>query len=72
MKQRTFQSLYQALKNEPSPAAKFVSDIANLTRRSETSVRKWIAGETTPDIKVQMILQRHFSIPMSELFPIDE
>lgn len=72
MKNRTFQSLYQALKNEPSPAAKFVRDIAKLTGRSETTVRKWIAGETMPDIKVQMILQRHFNIPMSELFPIED
>ena len=71
METRTFQNLYQAVRNEPSPAAKFVHDIAILTNRSETTVRKWIAGETTPDIKVQVVLQRHFNIPMSELFPID-
>ena len=70
MEKRTFASLYRKRLNEPSPAAKFVREIAELTHRSEQSVRKWIAGECTPELKVMLILERHFNIPFDELFPI--
>jgi len=34
--------MYFSIKEKPSPASKFVKELAAATHRSETSVRKWI------------------------------
>lgn len=69
MKKRTLQVLYAKEKARPTPASSFVKSIAELTNRSETTVRKWLAGDSMPDHNVKVILSRHFAIPYDELFP---
>lgn len=69
MKTHSFTQIYENLKTKPTPCAQFVHEVANLTNRTEATVRKWIAGETRPDINVQVILEKHFDVPRDVLFP---
>ena len=65
----SFFEYYQTIKFQPSPAATFVREIANLCERSEIAVRKWLAGENVPKLKEQMKIAAYLNIPVEELFP---
>lgn len=69
MKKRTLKALYYRAKKRPTPAASFIKSVAQLTNRSETAVRKWISGESQPDMNVMITLSQHFGVPYDELFP---
>lgn len=64
-----FREYYQSLKNQPSPAAEFVAEIAELCKRKEITVRKWLAGDAVPDANLQEKISLHLDIPAKELFP---
>jgi hypothetical protein len=66
---RTFRHIYNEVKKQPSPATKWVGEVAYLTKRSEHSVRMWIAGSQEPDDLCKSILSNYFGIPAEELFP---
>lgn len=70
MSEMTFLQLYKDAKKNPSPGAQFIKDIAEMTHRSEICVKKWLQGNTVPDINCQIILEQHFGIPRTTLFPI--
>lgn len=70
MAKRTFKNFYQEELDKPSPAFQFLTDMAKLTNRSIQSVRKWVAGDTIPDLPTMLILERHFNVPFEELFPV--
>ena len=65
----TFFEYYQSLKNQPSPAAEFVRDIASLCQRKEITVRKWLAGDANPDQHLQQKIAEIIGIPAKKLFP---
>lgn len=65
----TFFEYYQSLKNQPSPAAEFVRDIASLCQRKEITVRKWLAGDANPDPHLQKKIADFIGIPVKKLFP---
>ena len=65
----TFREYYQSLKYQPTPAAIFIKEVAALCNRAEIAVRKWLAGDTVPDMEVQMKISKHLNIPVEELFP---
>ena len=65
----SFREYYQSLKYQPTPAAIFIREIATLCNRAEIAVRKWLAGDTVPDMEVQMKISKHLNIPVEELFP---
>ena len=65
----TFFEYYQSLKNQPSPAAEFVRDIASLCQRKEITVRKWLAGDANPDPHLQQKIADFIGIPAKRLFP---
>lgn len=65
----TFKEFYQQAKNEQTAAQKFIAEIAELTNRSEISVRKWLSGENEPDDETKQILAEHFKVKPQELFP---
>ena len=48
-KKTTFIELYENEKNKPTSAQVFVSEIAELTQRSENTVRMWVCGKQQPD-----------------------
>ncbi|MBD5332224.1 MAG: helix-turn-helix transcriptional regulator [Bacteroides sp.] len=64
---------YQQAKNQARPVAPgtaFVREIAEVTKKSELAVRRWLAGDTEPDALTQDVLARHFGCTPSELFPL--
>lgn len=63
---------YQQAKNQVrpvAPATAFVREVADVTKKSELAVRRWLSGETEPDALTQEVLAKHFNTTSSELFP---
>lgn len=55
-----------------SPALAFVKEVMDVTKKSEVSVRRWIAGTVVPDELTQDVLARHFGTTADKLFPTHE
>jgi hypothetical protein len=69
MVEKTFFDLYNEQKSKPTPAQEFVSEVAKITRRTETTVRMWLSGQQTPDALAQSIIAEHFGVNADYLFP---
>ena len=68
----TFSERYQQAKNQErpiAPASAFVREVAQITKKSNLAVRRWIAGETVPDALTQQVIADHFHATPEELFP---
>lgn len=65
---KTFTDLYLERKNEPTPAQRFISEVAELTKRSEQTVRMWLSGVQIPDPNVTENIARHFNVDPESLF----
>lgn len=68
MKKKTFRELYEEAKQKPTPAQVFVSEIAELTHRSELTVRMWLSGQQIPDELVQAVIAQKFDVCADTLF----
>lgn len=66
---RTFKHIYNEVKTQPSPASQWIGEVADLTKKSEHTVRMWIAGVQQPDDLCKQVLSDYFGIPTEELFP---
>ena len=60
--------LYNEAKSEPTPAQKFISEVAELTNRSELTVRMWLFGGQIPDSNVSRVIGAHFGVDPDTLF----
>ena len=69
MAEKTFFDLYNEQKSKPTPAQEFVSEVAKITRRTETTVRMWLSGQQIPDTLAQSIIAEHFGVDVDYLFP---
>lgn len=69
MNKKTFKTLYEEEKKKPTAAQMFISEIAALTKRSEATVRMWIAGQQVPDELVQSIIAERYNVSVDSLFP---
>lgn len=68
----TFAELYQQAKEMErpvTPATAFVREIADLTKKSEPAVRRWLSGDSEPDALTQDVLAKHFNTTPQQLFP---
>ena len=71
----TLKELYARAKKqgrETSPAAAFVREVAEVTKKSEIAVRRWLSNSISgcePDALTQEVLARHFGTTADELFP---
>lgn len=68
----TLKELYNRAKVQPkpeTPATVFIREVADVTKKSEVAVRRWISGEVVPDALTQEVLARHFDTTPAELFP---
>lgn len=71
LEKKSFFDLYNEAKSEPTPAQKFVKEVANLTDRSEGTVRMWLAGVQIPDPNVSRVIGMHFGVDADALFERD-
>ncbi len=71
----TLREIYEKAKQQPrpdTPANALIKQIAEVTKKSEITVRRWLTeGETqcVPDNLTQEVLARHFNTTPQELFP---
>lgn len=67
----TLTERYEQIKAEMpmSPARAFLLEIADVTKKSELTVRRWLSGESTPDALTQEVLAKHFNTTPDTLFP---
>ena len=61
--------LYNVVKKEPTPAAKFITDLSKATNRCESTVRMWVTGRREPEINVKKVISLFLGIEIDELFP---
>lgn len=69
MCKKSFHELYSEQKNKKTPAQEFISEVARITHRTETTVKMWLSGQQKPDALVCSIIAEHFSVEVSSLFP---
>lgn len=69
MEQKTFKALYEEQKMKPTAAQVFVSEVATLTKRSETTVRMWLSGQQVPDELAQTMIAEKYQVDIDSLFP---
>lgn len=69
MNKKTFKTLYEEEKKKPTAAQMFISEVAALTKRSEATVRMWLAGQQVPDELAQSIIAERYNVSVDNLFP---
>lgn len=72
MEEKTFKQIYEGVAKRPplpTPRKEFLRRIAELTKKSETTVKMWVIGRQTPDALTQSVLAKEFGIPAHILFP---
>lgn len=67
--QMTFKDYYLREKAKPSPAQNFLTDMAQLTKRSSVTVRMWLQGKQVPDALTQSLIAERLNTDASTLFP---
>lgn len=63
---------YHQAKNQArpvAPATAFVREVAEVTKKSELAVRRWLSGESEPDALTKSVLADHFGTSPECLFP---
>ena len=63
----TFKQIYLRVKEKPTPCQDFIREVAEVTRKSECTVRTWLGG-TEPDPLTKKVLSDYFNVPEDELF----
>ena len=67
--QLSLKQLYDKVLSKPAPGLSFVKEVANVTKKSEPAVRRWLSGAATPDALTQEVLAKHFKTTPEALFP---
>lgn len=65
----TLKELYDKARKNPTPGLVFIAEVAEVTKKSEITVRRWISGEVIPDALTRSVLASHFKCKPQELFP---
>lgn len=68
----TLAERYQEAKNKErplTPAVAFIREVADVTKKSDIAVRRWISGEVIPDALTKEVLAKHFKCRPEDLFP---
>lgn len=66
---KTFMELYKAELNKPTPAAAFITRVAEATMRKENTVRMWLAGRQQPDKLAKERIAELLGVDADGLFP---
>jgi transcriptional regulator with XRE-family HTH domain len=68
----TFKEIYNREKTKLTPCQNFIKEVAEVTRKSENTVRTWISGAIVPDELTKKVLSDYFNVPEDELFKKEE
>ena len=69
MNNKSLKEMYQELKRAQNPAQEFVCNIAEITQKSEATVRMWLSGSHYPDKLTQQVLSEKLGVDVKVLFP---
>jgi len=69
MKNKTLKELYLEEKEKPTPAQVFITRIAEITCREESTVRQWLSGIQTPNQRAKERIAAAFGSDVDILFP---
>lgn len=65
----TFKEFYLVEKNKPTPAQILIKEIAELTKRSENTIRMWLLEKQEPDALAKSLIAEKFGVNPESLFP---
>lgn len=65
----TLKELYNKARKGPTPGVVFITEVMEVTKKSEITVRRWISGEVVPDALTRSVLAKHFKCAPEDLFP---
>ena len=68
MAKKTFKTIYDELSSVP-PKKAFVTRIAFVTHKSESTVRMWLCGRQYPDELTRTVIAKELQVEASDLFP---
>lgn len=69
MKNKTLKELYLEEKEKPTPAQLFVTRIAEITCREESTVRQWLSGIQNPNQRAKERIAAALGYDVDVLFP---
>ncbi|MCF0219826.1 MAG: hypothetical protein HUK14_08595 [Muribaculaceae bacterium] len=69
MKKISFKDIYNSLPSSLTPKARFISEVAALTKKKEITVRMWLCNHNRPDNLTIKVIADHFNVDPSALFP---
>lgn len=74
LSQMTFPDYYKQLptRKVTAPKADFIRRIAKVCKRSEHTVRMWVAGTQRPDALAQSVIAKEMKMQEHELFPPED
>lgn len=65
---KTFKDCYEEV-STMSPKKMWIQRIAQVTHRSEATVRMWLSGRQVPEVLIQEIIANELGVPVEGLFP---
>lgn len=65
----SLREMYDELRKQPSPSRKFIRELAELTNRSELTVRLWLTGHHEPEPLITQIIASAYGLDPNTLFP---
>jgi hypothetical protein len=72
MESKTFREIYEGYAKRPplpTPRKEFVRRMADVTKKSEATVKMWVIGRQVPDALTQEVLAKELNVPAEVLFP---
>jgi hypothetical protein len=67
MVQSSLVQIYKSLKAQPTPAKKLILEVASLTGRKESAIRKWLDGSVRPDASTCTTIEHEMGMPFDNL-----
>lgn len=68
---KSFKECYEEV-STMSPKKMWIQRIAQVTHRSEATVRMWLSGRQVPEELIQEIISKELGVPVEGLFPKEE
>ena len=65
---KSFKECYEEV-STMSPKKMWIQRIAQVTHRSEATVRMWLSGRHVPEELIQEIISKELGVPVEGLFP---
>lgn len=75
MEPKSFKEIYEGYAKRPplpTPRKEFIRRMADVTKKSEATVKMWVIGRQIPDALTQAVLAKELNVPVATLFPTKE